>query len=155
MPLSRHLPRSTSTHARSTALRGVGLLLTSATLAAGLGASGCGPAYRTWYNEGGSGAAIDQYTWISRPHEPKSVMLVDTRTESVFWSVDIPVGKQLTVRFYEDESPENIQTPALMRWDLQDAGTNFRRLENAQLVPPANSRRLEWEFRPAPEAEGA
>lgn len=123
---------------------------------AGLGSllGGCGQAYKLNYHESGSGASIDQYTWVSRPFEPKTVMLVDLRTDEVYWSVDIPVGQQLTVRFYENEEPENEFTPALMRWEIQEAGTKFRKLANAQLVPPVTVRRIDWEFRAAPEARG-
>ncbi|MEL7472930.1 MAG: hypothetical protein AAGK04_06380 [Planctomycetota bacterium] len=115
----------------------------------------CGLTYDTGYNEGGSGASLDRYTWVSTSHQPKTVVLVDTRTEEPFWSVDIPVGQQLTIRFDEDDAPENIQTPAAMRWDLHEAGTRYRRLQNIQLVPAASVRRIDLELRPAPEPHGA
>ena len=113
--------------------------------------SGCGLSYRSGWNPGGSGVSVDKYTYVSEPWEPKTVELVDTRTGETLWSVDVPVGQQLAVRFYPDREKDNAYTPDLMRWDLMEAGTRFRRLENSMLVPASNARRLDMSLRTAPE----
>ena len=122
--------------------------LATATLAS---ATGCGMAYKTWYHESGSGAAIDQYTYVSRTWEPKTITLMDVRTNEAVWTVDVPVGSQLTLRFYEDKDPANPDTPDLMRWQIQEEGTKFGNLRNTTLVPAAEHRRLDVELRAVPE----
>lgn len=139
--------RSTSRVTRGGALAlacGAGLVLAAST-------GGCGLAYRAGWNPGGSGVSTDKYTYVSEPWEPKTVELVDTRTGETLWSVDVPVGQQLAMRFYRDREKDDAYTPDLMRWDLMKAGTRFRRLENAMPVPPRNSRRIDMSLRPAPE----
>jgi len=103
------------------------------------------------YRTGGSQYSNDQYTYISQAHSPKTVELVDTRTGEVVWSVDVPVGQQLTFRFYENREPDNIYTPAMMRWDIYRAKQFFGRKANALLVPPAEARRIDVHVRPGPE----
>ncbi|MEO0717137.1 MAG: efflux RND transporter permease subunit, partial [Planctomycetota bacterium] len=101
---------------------------------------------------GFAGLAIDQYTYVSRPWEPKTITLIDVRTNEPVWTVDVPVGKQLTMRFYEDKNPDNAITPDNMRWQIQDEGTKFGQMANTTLVPPAEVRRIDVELRAVPEA---
>lgn len=119
--------------------------------AAFLVAGGCGLAYRPYYDEGGSGASIDEFTYVSRPHSPKTVTLVDTRTGETLWTTDVPVGKQLVIRFYKDEAPDNAYTPDMMRWGVFEAGQRWGRKGNEMLVPPTHSRRIDLDVRPEPE----
>ncbi|TVQ61347.1 MAG: hypothetical protein EA378_09030 [Phycisphaerales bacterium] len=65
--------------------------------------------------------------------------------------MDIPVGQQLTFRFYENRERENPETPAMMRWDMYEAKTFFGRKNNTLLVPPAEARRIDVHLRPGPE----
>ena len=138
------MPTRTTTTTRSTIAR--------AALAAAIATTtGC-LAYKPYYHESGSGAAIDQYTYVSRPWEPKTITLIDVRTNEPVWPVDVPVGKQLTMRFYEDKNPDNAITPDNMRWQIQDEGTKFGQMANTTLVPPAEVRRIDVELRAVPEA---
>lgn len=114
-------------------------------------AGGCGLAYRPYYDEGGSGASIDEFVYVSRPHSPKTVSLLDTRTGETLWTTDVPVGKQLAVRFYKDEAPDNTYTPDMMRWGIFEAGTRWGRKANEMLVPPSYARRLQMDVRAEPE----
>lgn len=138
-------PRRIARAALAAAIAAAGLAATAAT-------TGCGLAYKPYYHESGSGAAIDQYTYVSRPWEPKTITLIDVRTNEPVWTVDVPVGKQLTMRFYEDKNPENTTTPDSMRWQIQDEGTKFGHMANTTLVPPAEVRRIDVELRAVPEA---
>ncbi|MBK7403604.1 MAG: hypothetical protein IPJ41_02950 [Phycisphaerales bacterium] len=125
-----------------------GLIAASALLA-----SACGPTspFRPFYDEGGSGASIDEFTFVSEPHSPKSVSLVDTRTEEVIFAVDIPVGQQLVVNFDDPSNTRGNYMSGNMRWALMKAGNRYGKLSNRIDVPPANSRRLEMNLRPGPE----
>lgn len=105
--------------------------------------AGCVPGYHA----GGSLASRDLFTYPSEPNWPQTVKLVDHRTGAVLWSVDIPVGQQLVVRFYEDQT-DDPQFPAMMRWELMPLGKKFGQLDNAMPVPSRLSRRLDTYVRP-------
>lgn len=103
------------------------------------------------YSEGGLGWSEDQHVYISRPEQPWTVSLKDTRTGQEVWSVEVPVGKQLVVHFLPDAGTDNAFTPDLMEWAIMEAGTESERLGNSMPVPPAHARRLEPVLRPGPE----
>ncbi len=109
--------------------------------------SGCWPGYR----EGGNQMSIDREVFISRTWEPKTIYVVDTRTGERVFTSELPVGRQLVVQFVEDKFPENGFNTAEMRFEEMKAGKSWGRLEHSVPVPPAMSRRLEWEMRPVPE----
>lgn len=115
---------------------------TVAAAAAGLG--GC-------YSEGGLGWSEDQYVYVSRPHQPWAVVLVDTRTGDEFWKVEVPVGKQLVMHFVRDAGTDDSYTPDLMEWAIMNEGDEWERLANTMPVPPANARRIDPVLRPTPE----
>ncbi|MFG0326283.1 MAG: hypothetical protein ACF8SC_03320 [Phycisphaerales bacterium JB037] len=134
------------THARSrfaawgvASLLGGGLLL----------ASGCTLVPK--YQEGGGLASFDAYTYVSRPYQPQTVSLIDTRTDEVLWSVDVPVGKQLSMEFLGGKGNETGPMPDLMKWDILDAGTGRSGLANGLPVPPPESRRVDVSLRATPE----
>jgi hypothetical protein len=102
------------------------------------------------YYEGGSRASNDLHVYVSRPHSPKTVSLVNTVSGETLWSVDIPVGKQLVVRFVDDRLDDPINS-SMMKWDLMEETTDHKNLTNQMPVPGRNYRRLDLELRPAPE----
>ncbi|HMN41443.1 MAG TPA: hypothetical protein PKE29_11405 [Phycisphaerales bacterium] len=104
------------------------------------------------YTEGGPGMSLDQHVYVSRPWQPWTVTLRDTRTGQEFWSMDVPVGKRLAISFSTDTGTEDKYTPDKMNWALVDEEKDMGfRLTNSLPVPPANSRRLEPTLRTAPE----
>jgi hypothetical protein len=104
------------------------------------------------YTEGGPGFAFDQHVYVSRPWQPWTVTLRDTRTGQEFWSMDVPVGKRLVVAFSPDGGTKDKYTPDMMNWALVDEENDMGfRLTNSLPVPPANARRLEPTLRTAPE----
>lgn len=125
---------------------GSALLLAGAAALPGAALSGC-----STYSPGGSGFADDTYTYYSVPMEPKTITLVDTRTGQTLWTYEIPVNRQLTVRFYEDQSPDTPATPAKLYWREFDIGASFGRLDNEMAVPDYRNRRVDWFIRPATE----
>lgn len=108
---------------------------------------GCNP-----YKPGGSGQSADTFTYISDAFSPKTVSLIDTRTGETVWSYEVPVARQLTIRFYktykEQADPNN---PDLMRWEELKPGTEYGSLRNSMNVPPAEARRIDLTVRSIPE----
>lgn len=123
-----------------------GLILTLAGFIGVSALSGCAT-----YAPGGSGFSNDTYTYYSTPHEPKNILIVDTRTGERFWMYEIPAGRQLVVRFYEDQYRDNAYTPAAMRWEEMPIGQKYGTLSNVMAVPDAGSRRIDMDVRPGPE----
>lgn len=116
-------------------------------------AGACGPTgvYRPYFDEGGSGASIQEFTYVSYPHEPKNISVVDTRTQQVVFSMEIPVGQQLVVNFDDKSDNREKYMSGTMRWALLKAGSRYGSLSNRTAVPPAHSRRVDMEIRPGPE----
>lgn len=130
-------------HGNETRVRGRSAAASALLLAAAF-AGGC-------YSEGGLGWSEDQYVWISRPHQPWNVTLIDTRTGKEFWTTEVPVGKQLVVHFIKGEGTSDSYTPDRMEWSIMNDGEEWSRLDNSLPVPPANSRRLDPTIRATPE----
>jgi len=111
-------------------------------------AAGCVPGYYP----GGPLASYDLFTYESTMACPKNVYLLDTSTNTTIWSVEIPVGKQLVIRFYDDFDTKNPTRPTLMRWEIFDNGTTFGELHNSIPAPGRDRRRVDWEIRKHPAA---
>ena len=105
------------------------------------------------YTEGGGmGPNMDQHVYVSRPWQPWTVTLRDTRTGQEFWSMDVPVGKKLIVSFSENTGSNDKYTPDVMKWAVVDEERDmFVNITNSLPCPPSNSRRLEPTLRTAPE----
>jgi hypothetical protein len=116
------------------------LSLAALLLAASAPMSGC---WMPGYWPGGPQATRGLHTFESTTDFPQVIQLTDIATREVIWSISVPVGQQLVVRFYDDHDPENIDRPALMRWELMDRGTRFGELDNAITVPDYDRRLLE------------
>ncbi len=82
-------------------------------------------------------------TYESTEHLQKTVMIVDTRTEETVFTMDIPVGKQLTIQFARDRGNDPVNTPDLMYYQVWDIGTRLGQLRNSVTVPNAASRRID------------
>lgn len=104
------------------------------------------------YSPGGSMASRDLYTYESTPNFPQNVTVVDWTTGEKLLHVEVPVGQQLVVRFYDDYNTKNAARPALMRWKLMPAGTRYGELVNSMPVPGPNQRRLDVSLRENAEA---
>lgn len=82
-------------------------------------------------------------TYYSNEMMQKTITMVDTRTNEVFFSMDVPPGKQLVIDFDEGEGDNVVATPDLLRWEVMDLGTMTGRLHNSKTVPNASSRRVD------------
>ncbi|MCC5786821.1 MAG: hypothetical protein JJU33_08990 [Phycisphaerales bacterium] len=116
-----------------------------------VGTSGCAG---TFLREGGAGRSLDQYTYVSRPHSPKTVSLIDTRTDEVIWTVDVPVGHQLSMRFVRNHDRDNAFTPDLLRWEIWEGRRWAGRFTNSMPVPSSDARRVDMTLREGPEFPG-
>ncbi|MFN9968349.1 MAG: hypothetical protein ACK58T_00490 [Phycisphaerae bacterium] len=103
------------------------------------------------YRPGGSLRSNDTYTYIADEHYPVTVTLMDTRVNEPVWTADVPVGKQLTVRFHEAQYPDNAAHPDAMRWRFFDKPTRAGELGSVMAVPNKWSRRLDVSIRKSPE----
>jgi hypothetical protein len=106
------------------------------------------------YWPGGSLATRDIYTYESTVDFQQSVQLTDVATNDVIWSINIPVGKQVVIRFQDDHDPENVERPALMRWELMERGRRTGELYNAIPAPAWDRRLMEVFYRDADVAPG-
>lgn len=121
------------------------LLLAAAALST-LAASGC-------YREGGNLWSNDTHVYVSTSWQPKTISLVDTRTEEIVWSIDVPVGQQLVVSFEKGDGKGDV-TPDAMEYGVMDAGELSGGLTDAVDVPGRGDRRLDMTLRAAPEMPG-
>lgn len=119
-------------------------------LAASVLLAGCYPGYRT----GGNRKTDDTFTYVSQPFQPLTITLVDTRTDEILFTREIPVGQQLTIKFVDGDGGSNPSMPDLMKFELFDDQTTFARLSEGIPVPPAHSRRIDVEVRDGPELRG-
>lgn len=128
-------------------------LLRSFALAGAVFAASCGPTsvYRPYFDEGGSGASIDEFTYVSTSEQPKTVTVVDTRTQETVFALDIPVGQQLVINFDDKSANRDKYMSGQMRWAVMPAGNRYGSLRNRIDVPPAGSRRVDMTLRKGPE----
>lgn len=108
-----------------------------------LGVVGCDPGHRP----GGSQASIDEYTYESTLDTPKTIKVLDLGTNAVLWTIQIPVGQQVVIRFNENPKSTDPNRPDLMWWELMERGNEHRQLHNSMPVPPSYLRRVDVELR--------
>ncbi|MFO0826948.1 MAG: hypothetical protein U0572_02275 [Phycisphaerales bacterium] len=90
----------------------------------------------------------EQFTYVSTPSRPVTITLVDTRDQSEFFRIDIPVGKQLSFRFHEGDGDDPVNRPAKMEWAVFDEPSWTGSLSNSLSVPPMHARRIDYTLRP-------
>lgn len=97
---------------------------------------------------GGAMRSADEFTYVSTPWEPLSITLYDRRDSTPLWTVDVPIGSKVSVRFYPDKDTSgSVRMPDIMRWEIFDEEKSLRRLTNAMAVPGAGSRLLKVSLR--------
>lgn len=106
----------------------------------------------TEFRPGGNMRSDDQFTYMSTPDLPVSVDLVDIRDNTIVWSIDVPLGQKLTMRFYEDGARDGSPNASdVMKWQIYDSELTGTFLRNKIVVPPMTARRLDVTYRDAPE----
>jgi hypothetical protein len=99
------------------------------------------------YSPGGFGQSGEAETYDSTPDFPQTLTLVDQTTHEAIWTADIPVGKQLVLRFEDDFNPKSTARPALMHWEIMERGATSGALTNSVPAPPAYGRLIEVTYR--------
>jgi len=103
------------------------------------------------YKPGGALQSHDTFTYFSEAHTPATVSVIDTRTKEAIFVNEVPVGKQLVIRFYDDIKTENQLRPASMRWEVMEQDKTGGELDSIMAVPGRDSRRVDVTYRKAPE----
>jgi hypothetical protein len=97
---------------------------------------------------GGDGMSNDTYTYISTPYEPITVTLYDQRDREPLWTVEVPIGQKVTLRFLDNRAKEGTtRRPDIMQWEIYDETKRRANLSNTMAVPPASSRLLKVSIR--------
>jgi hypothetical protein len=91
------------------------------------------------------------FTYVSETWSPKTIQVVDTRTDEVFFSLTLPVGKQLTFKFLTGGGDNPVVTPDRLQWEVWDAPHSSGKLSNQLTCPPASARRIQVVLRDTPE----
>jgi len=137
-----HAPSALAASRRALAIAG----LASASL--------LGACESTTFSPSGTGFSNDRFTYASTSMSPKTVALVDTRTDETLWSLDVPVGQKLTIKFEEIIDGENPVYPDLMEWVVQPIQRNSWRGKQSMPVPGTEARLIEMTLRSTPEYPG-
>ncbi len=103
------------------------------------------------YKPGGALQSHDTFTYFSEAFTPVTVTVVDTRTKEAIFVNEVPVGKQLVIRFYDEQNPTNVIRPAAMRWEVMPLGQTGGELDSVMAVPGPDARRVDVAYRKAPE----
>ncbi|MFM7051179.1 MAG: hypothetical protein ACKOYN_03470 [Planctomycetota bacterium] len=120
--------------------------LALAALASTFALSACYGPRGAWMPHTGNG-----FTYVSSEMQPVTITLVDTRTETAFFKLDIPPGKQLTLNFLEGKGDDPVERPDRMIYAIMEAGTSTGRLTNQLTCPPEGCRRIDYTLRSTPE----
>lgn len=123
------------------------LACSALSLALMVGAAGCGSVFKA----GGDTFSNDHFTYESTTWSPKSVEVVDTRTGQTLWSLDVPVGQKVTMKFEEEHGDRDPSFPDRMTWVVQRLDGDSWRGKKSMLVPGSGSRLVEVSLRPVPE----
>lgn len=102
---------------------------------------------RSGWSESGPGRSTDTFTYVSTAHQPKTITVTDTRTAEPVWTVEIPAGQQLVIKFQSNDKAKGTSTPDVMRWGLFPAGTRWGTLDERIPVPGPDARRVEMTLR--------
>ncbi len=106
----------------------------------------------TYNSPGGQMRSADAFTYMSTPYEPLSVTLYDNRNKEPLWTVDVPIGKKVTIKFLKNKSEDaTARRPDIMQWEIYDANSRRANLTSTMAVPPADSRLLKVALREGPE----
>lgn len=101
---------------------------------------------------GGNMSSDDSYTYVSTPYEPLTVTLYDNRDNEPLWTVDVPIGSKVSLRFLKNKAKEGTtRRPDIMQWAIYDVKRRTARYDNTMAVPPAESRMMRVSLRQGPE----
>jgi hypothetical protein len=94
----------------------------------------------------------ERYYYKSEPHSPKTITLIDTSSQEVLLSVEVPVGQQLNMRFEGPRKRTEERGYDTLRWAVRPWGDESFGKANILQVPPSTSRRIDMTIRGQPES---
>jgi len=101
---------------------------------------------------GGNMRSDDTYTYVSTAYEPITVTLYDNRDNEPLWTVDVPIGSKVSLKFLKNKVKEGTtRRPDIMQWVIFDQQKRTARYENTMAVPSAESRMMRVSLRNGPE----
>lgn len=86
-------------------------------------------------------------TYYSNEMMQKSITMIDTRTNEVFFRIDIPPGKQFTYDIDAGDGDDPVNRPDIMFYEVMDQGTQTGKLHNSLTVPNASCRLIKVDIR--------
>lgn len=103
-------------------------------------------------NPGGHAWSLDKHVYASTVWEPKTVTLTDTVSGETLWVKEVPVGRQVVIRFFPGKARGNDpKRPDQMAWGMARINKAADGWEERFDVPGSEWRMLSFELRPAPE----
>lgn len=95
----------------------------------------------------GVGNSDDRFEYTSTAFSPKTISVIDVRTDETIWTYEVPVGSELRVNFSQDRFQYGDNKPtATMRFVEYPSG------ERGEIgVPARGDRRIDMELRDGPE----
>lgn len=82
------------------------------------------------------GMSLDKHNFVSTPHMPLTLTLVDTYSGDTVWSLDVPVNKMAVVNFDHSDHWTAAQPAALpakkIKWDIFEPDRRYGFLKNEQ-----------------------
>ncbi len=101
---------------------------------------------------GGNMTSDDSYTYVSTPYEPLTITLYDNRDHEPIWTVDVPIGSKVSLKFLKNKAKEGTtRRPDIMQWAIYEDTRRTARYDNSMAVPPAESRMMRVSLRNGPE----
>ncbi|MBL4810315.1 MAG: hypothetical protein JKY43_09715 [Phycisphaerales bacterium] len=101
---------------------------------------------------GGNMNSDDSYTYVSTPYEPLTITLYDNRDNEPLWTVDVPIGSKVSLKFLKNKAKEGTtRRPDIMQWVIYDQQRRTARYDNTMAVPAAESRLMRVSLRNGPE----
>lgn len=102
------------------------------------------------------GGCATKHTFRSTPELPATVLLSETSTDKVLWSMDVPVQHKVVVAFttegHDDMFNSGSNPPTHMEWTLETL--NGDEVSHDSLALPGTNVLLNVQYRPAPEKPG-
>lgn len=99
-------------------------------------------------------ASYDRHNFVSTPHHPVSVELLDTVTDEIVWRLDVPVYKKAVVDLEHTSDWNETQQGSLpayrVSWKVMNIGDNVNVLDQKQNLA-GNPVLLRYVIRDAPE----
>ncbi len=94
----------------------------------------------------------EQMSYRSTSLTPQTVTILDTVSGETLWTVDVPVGKQVDMKFLERAATAEEFGSDILQWTISPVGQPWQGAVSEVRVPPPSSRRIDVRLRESGEA---